>query len=347
MAINKHEHFESHMNISSPETNGDAEKIELFFEDAYDDLFDKRFAYLDTLEYNIPNRTAVVPDGDDTRVAAEHKYKHDTVTVSNRIYPHLGNLLQHRNNEHNHDTEPQYIPESGLWERNKSGCTDTTKSETISIQGSFDALPENRRASIYSSFEGAPNEIKCIINRLSNELSVDITLADDSHYDLIDKIIRMEENLDNSEYVEVFSHEYGHFVDNKLGDTSESTAFREAIVKDLEKYDRSTKAGMEYFNKMIGDLINSDAAFDMAVSDNMSAFFQNDPEIIKLFTSEGIAYYGHDNDYWAISGTREAEIYANSFSMLAQNNEASCEFMKKHFPHTWEQFMHSLQGGLE
>ena len=95
-------------------------------------------------------------------------------------------------------------------------------------------------------------------------------------------------------------------------------------------------------------LIN-EGKMPMIDNSSMDFFFEskNDPEIIKRYTSEGIAPYGHENDYWAKFGTREAEIYANSFSMSAQNNEASCEFMKKHFPYTWEQFVRTLQGGLK
>lgn len=345
MAINRHEHFESHMDIASPETTGDAEKIETFSEDAYDDLFDKRLAYLDALECKTPSKAYTIPDVKNNKVYSDHEHKHNA-TVSNTTSAHLSSLLQHRNHEYDLDVGPQDTSISESEGRNKSLCTDDPKNEIISIKGSFDSLPDNRQESIYNSFEDAPTEIKRMVNLLSNKLSVEKTVGDDdSHYDLLDKKIRMEENLDDSEYAEVFSHEYGHFVDNQLGDVSETTEFRKAIVKDLERFDRGTEVGIEKFNEMMDDLMNSDAAFDMAVSDNMSAYFQNDPEIMKRYTSEGIAYYGHDNDYWATFGTREAEIYANSFSMSAQNNEASCEFMKKYFPYTWEQFKLSLQGG--
>ena len=110
----------------------------------------------------------------------------------------------------------------------------------------------------------------------------------------------------------------------------------------LEKFDRSTESGRENFDNMMDDLMNSDAAYDRAVSDNLSSYFKNDPEIISRYRQEGVSYYQHDNDYWSYSGNREAEVYANSFSMYAQNNKASCEFMQKHFPNTWEQFKSTL-----
>lgn len=51
MGIKKYEHFEDHMDVSSPDTKGDAEKMETFSEDVYDDLFDKKLSYLDITEH--------------------------------------------------------------------------------------------------------------------------------------------------------------------------------------------------------------------------------------------------------------------------------------------------------
>lgn len=94
---------------------------------------------------------------------------------------------------------------------------------------------------------------------------------------------------------------------------------------------------------MMDDLMNSDAAYDRAISDNLSAYFENDPEIVQRYWDEGVDYYQHANSYWAEAGNREAEIYANSFSMSVQDNKASCEFMKKHFPNTWNCFINTLK----
>lgn len=353
MALKANGRFENHMDISSSETIGDAEKIETFSEDAYDDLFDKRLAYLDSLECKTENKVYTLPDiddsNDDSNADTPRKHRHGTTISDTQTSKsaHLSNFLSHGNCESEH-TSSQETTSSGNEGRTRSLHTKDKNDEVISIEGAFDSLPDNRQESIYNSFQNAPKEIKRVVNLLSEKLSVVKTVGDDdSHYNLLDKKIRMEENLDDSEYAEVFSHEYGHFVDNQLGDVSETPEFRKAIVEDLKKFDRGTEVGINKFNEMLDDLMNSDAAFDMAVSDNMSAYFRNDPEIIKRYTSEGIAPYGHENDYWAKFGTREAEIYANSFSMSAQNNEASCEFMKKHFPYTWEQFVRTLQGGLK
>ena len=220
---------------------------------------------------------------------------------------------------------------------------DAERFEKAGIKGSFDELPRSRREAVYERFENAPDDIKKTVNELSSELSVENTKDDDCcHYDLAAKKIRMESNMDNAEYSEVFSHEYGHFVDNKKGDVSDTYEFRDAMAKDLEQYDRSTEVGKQNFDNMMDDLMSSDAAYDRAISDNMSAYFKNDPEIIQRYWDEGIDYYQHDNNYWSMPGNREAEIYANSFSMSAQDNKASCEFMQKHFPNTWEEFKKTL-----
>lgn len=225
----------------------------------------------------------------------------------------------------------------------KESAYDAKRFEDAGIKGSFDELPRNRRESVYERFENAPSEIKTIVNDLSGELRVEDTVGKDGcHYDLVEKVIRMEKDMDNSEYSEVFSHEFGHFADDKKGNVSFSNEFRESVFKDLEKYDRNTEEGRKNFNDMMDDLMNSDAAYDRAVSDNMSAYFKNDPAIIERYYNEGIPYYQHDNVYWSTKGNCEAEIYANSFSMDAQDNKASCVFMEKYFPNTWEQFKKTL-----
>ncbi len=220
------------------------------------------------------------------------------------------------------------------------GVTEVTK---VAIDGAFDRLPEERREAVYESFDNAPDEVKEIVKELSEELVVEDTENDDCcHYDLLEKKIRMESDMDDAEYAEVFSHEYGHFVDDKLGGVSDTYEFRSAMAEDLAQYDRTTESGRRSFDEMMSELMETDAAYDRAVSDCMSAYFRNDPEIVQRYWDEGVDYYSHRNEYWDRSGNREAEIYANAFSMMAQDNEASCEFMKKYFPKTWEQFRKTL-----
>ena len=220
---------------------------------------------------------------------------------------------------------------------------DAEKYKEAGIGGAFDEVPRSRREAVYSSFENAPDEIKQTANDLSEKLSVENTKGDDCcHYDPRAEKIRMEKNMDNAEYGEVFTHEYGHFVDHQKGDVSNSFDFRNAMQQDLSQFDRSTTGGQQSFNEMMDDLMQSDAAYDRAISDNMSSFFKNDPDIIDSFNENGIACYGHSNDYWSVPGNREAEVYANCFSMAAQDNGVSCAFMEKYFPNTWSAFKNTL-----
>lgn len=233
-----------------------------------------------------------------------------------------------------------YISSKAFSEKN-----DTT--EEKSIAGAFDTLPIERQEAVYKSFENAPDAIKKIVNDLSEKLSVEDTEFDDCcHYSLVDKVIRMESELDDSEYAEIFSHEYGHLVDDMLDKSSSNPKFTDAIKEDLAKYDLVTEKGCQNFEQMMDELMSSDAAYDRTISDNMSAFFENSQEVVSCYNDEGIDYYNHSNEYWAIDGKREAEIFANTFSMMAQDNTASCEFMKKYFSNSWEQVCDILNGGI-
>lgn len=214
----------------------------------------------------------------------------------------------------------------------------------------FDKLPKERREVINNSFKDAPDKIKDLVERLSEHLFVEMIKESDkvsvSNYNFMDKTIRMEQNLDDDEYAEVFTHEYGHFVDDMLGRPSGTTEFRDAMKKDLAQYDSNTNKGMENFERMMVDLVNSDAVYDRMVSDVLSAFFNNDPAIIQRYEAEGFPCFGHTNKYWARPGTREAEVFANSFSVLVQDNSDSCAFLKNYFSSTWGQLMNILEGGV-
>lgn len=87
--------------------------------------------------------------------------------------------------------------------------------------------------------------------------------------------------MSDDEYAEVFTHEYGHFVDDMLGRPSGTEEFRTAMNMDLMQYDPDTAVGMKNFGLMMDDLLNSDAAYDRMVSDILSAFFVNDPAVMQ------------------------------------------------------------------
>lgn len=105
MGINKHEHFENHMEIASPETIGDAEKIDTFSDDVYDDLFDKRLSYLDTLECKTSNKNYTIPDIDNKDFDKERKNQSSSTAAATKIHAsaHLVNSSYAEKIENNRD----------------------------------------------------------------------------------------------------------------------------------------------------------------------------------------------------------------------------------------------------
>lgn len=105
MGINKHEHFENHMEIASPETIGDAEKIDTFSDDVSDDLFDKRLSYLDILECKTSNKTYTIPAVDKKDFDKERKNQNSSTTTSTNTHAstHLVNSLSAEKIENNRD----------------------------------------------------------------------------------------------------------------------------------------------------------------------------------------------------------------------------------------------------
>lgn len=319
MGTRKSERFENHMDVSVPETQGDATIQEEFFEET-SDLFEDRLSNLDKLKEielsKFDNDLDLVDKSD--KMNLEPKNDIQTPSIKRMINAHLGRYEEQNKINYNFDN-------------NGKEMSADQHDLDINIDGAFDAVPDDRKETVYDLFKKSPDEVKNVVNMLKDKLSVEKVIDDDSYYDLLDKKIKMEENIDDSEYAEIFSHEYGHFVDNQFNDISNSEQFVASIKNDLKKYDSNTKDGLSNLNDLIDNLVKSDVAFDMAISDNMSALFKNDLKLMERYSKEGIAYYGHDNDYWNISGNCEAEIFANNFSMLAQGNNESCEFMKKYF----------------
>lgn len=212
----------------------------------------------------------------------------------------------------------------------------------------LDAVPEFRRKEIYQLFKNSPQEVKMLLKNHADDLQVGDTTDDNvSCYDMKRKKIYMEEILDNEEYAEVFSHEYGHMADDFLGNVSGSTEFREAFQKDLKMYDREEETGNQRFKTMIQQAVSTEAAYDRMLSDNLSAAFLNDRGVIDTFNNAGIAYYGHRDEYWTRSGNREAEMFANCFSIYSSGTTESCSFMNQYFPNTWNTMIRSLKRGVK
>jgi hypothetical protein len=208
----------------------------------------------------------------------------------------------------------------------------------------FDSVPDVRRNAVKDAFGHAPDDIKGVVMDYGDNLNVESTDGNDCcHFNPKDKTIRMEASMDDSEYTEVFTHEYGHFADDQMGLPSESAEFVSAVLSDKSLYDRETTEGRERFDRMMNDAFSSGAVYDRMVSDNMSALFQNDPEVIIRFRNEGIPYYQHSNEYWNRGLNRENEIFANIFSIQTNGDLDSLGFMNNYMPNTTVVFDHIIQ----
>jgi len=204
----------------------------------------------------------------------------------------------------------------------------------------LDALPDYREDAVRESLREAPPQILDKINENIDGLSVDFTADNEvSHYDPNDKTIRMNEQYDNDEYADVFKHELGHYMDDKLGWPSEDPDFINSVASDVMKYDKKDPSGMVNRDNMLDDLFsNEDAAYDRGVSDILSGMFRNDPDIVERYNSEFVDYYHHSDQYWDYKNNRENEIFANMFNIYSTNNENVVKFVENHFPDTSSQF---------
>jgi len=211
--------------------------------------------------------------------------------------------------------------------------------DSVTSDISLDTVPANRPDVIDGAFDSASENIKDIVSGYSDNLTVENAEGDDCcHYNPNDATIRMRDDMDDAEYAEVFTHEYGHFVDDQMGWPSESHEFVSAVATDRDLYDRQTEEGKQRFDNMLNDTFSSGAAYDRMVSDNLSALFQNDPEIKERFDNEGVPCYQHSNDYWDSGHNRENEIFANNFSIQANGDSASMAFLDNYMPNTTTSF---------
>lgn len=229
------------------------------------------------------------------------------------------------------------------------------KEKTELREDAFRALPAHREMPVRRVFADAhcPDGVKRAINETSPKLSLEDTrLVQDKHgnyvyepchFDSYDGKIRMKPIYGDEQYVRVFSHELGHFIDYFKGDLSGKEEFELAISADMRKF---RMYGGEYEKeKMLMDLAKNDALFSPLTSDILSGCFHNDERIYSFYKKEtyGGEPYGHENEYWdEVKGPRNAlqkEVFANLFSAYAGVASAEeIEFLEKYFPETTSQF---------
>lgn len=169
-------------------------------------------------------------------------------------------------------------------------------------------LPENRRKCIMDSLLDSPAIISDFMEKYGDKLKIcnvetkvieGKVIKERSCYDADNRIIRMDEKKDDTEYAKVFRHEFGHFADDILGRISLNENFENAIEADRYWTNNSTHHGNKNFSEMIEDLGKYDVMDSMYISDILSGMFFNDTKIIEAYENNGMSFYGHDNNtYW-------------------------------------------------
>ena len=149
-----------------------------------------------------------------------------------------------------------------------------------------------------------------------------------SYYSPKNRSIRLDGSADEDSYANAYIHESFHAYDHKSGWLSQKSSFRAAVEADRDAYHR----GQKNFQAMLDDAFATGAAKDRAVSDILSAVFNNHPDVVSRYYDEIVPYYRHDNNYWRTDGNIEAEIFAECGCVMTYQNEASMRFLEKWFP---------------
>ncbi len=208
-------------------------------------------------------------------------------------------------------------------------------------------------------FSDAPKQIRDVINEYWDSLDYvedQILTFNEETGDLEDVVsyycsvssenyseryIVMNSKKSDEEYGVVFRHEYGHYIDDITGRSSESSLFSDAFQRDKKLFDNATDIGITNANDMLNDLSENMTAFNSRyVSDIISALTNNNTKIREEYKRNDITFFGHE---WGNEGNNYAhETFANLFAIYAENNSDVVSFTEKWFPSLTEQFKDNL-----
>ena len=200
-------------------------------------------------------------------------------------------------------------------------------------------------------FNDSPDHIKYQHEKHNSELYVHDKPTKCSHYSPSSKTIVMDSRYDDDEYLDVYKHEYGHFIDHVNGWISQSDEFVKAYQQDCWHLNEKTWLGARNTDDMLIDLKKSNAKYDRSVSDILSATYNNNETIVKFYMEERLIYsrdknikfYGHENKYWKQEFNRENEVFAQIFAIYSKNHTDSISFIQKYFPNTVNVFNNKLK----
>ena len=219
-------------------------------------------------------------------------------------------------------------------------------------------MPSHRLDAVTDGFSNATGDVKRLICEHGEKLTVDRCRnyvdnhgqwkIEGCHYNETEKMIRMDECLDDDSYADIFRHEMGHFTDDQIGRPSLSEEFAQAIEADSYWYDPNTDSGSANLQRMLSDLQSSSAYYCHHYSDILSGVFRNNDMVRNAWEDNGDACWGHKDEYWNGSDgpahAVEREVFANLFAIYAENDLDTVSFVEKAFPNTTTRFK-SMIGG--
>lgn len=165
-----------------------------------------------------------------------------------------------------------------------------------------------------------------------------------------DGAIYMDEHVDNDEYAEIFKHELGHFIDEKMGCPSCEENFGCAIWADIDWF-ISAESGVKTLGMMLGELSSSSAMDNRYLSDILSAMFHSTRRqwnaVMTTYDTLGVPVYGHEANYWTGKKRPEnavqLEVFADIFAIYVENDPETIRFVKKWFPNITNRFSSDLK----
>lgn len=212
-----------------------------------------------------------------------------------------------------------------------------------------------RHAIVVESFSNAPEQIREVVNTYGRWLED----VGDSPWEINNKtgekekgsfyvpekfIIRIDERKDNNEYGTIFRHEYGHYIDDVIGNYSESAEYNQAFKMDKNNFYKNTN-----LKEMFHDLSeNSSALKSGYVSDIISALTINNPEVLEFYKKSKTPYSYHDwEKYMLPMQEMKSETFANLFAIYTENNSDIISFTEKWFPNITHEFQISMNKAVQ
>lgn len=216
-------------------------------------------------------------------------------------------------------------------------------------------MPLERRNTVIESFSNAPEQIREVVNTYGYWLE---DVGDSpwefnqqtgkkekgSFYIQSEFIIKIDERKDDNEYGITFRHEYGHYIDDVIGNYSENSEYNQAF-----KLDKNNFCKNENLKEMLHDLSENTSALKSGyVSDIISALTINGTEVMEFYKENKTTYSYHDwEEYMFPMREMKSETFANLFSIYTENNSDVISFTEKWFPNLAHEFQISMDKAVQ